>query len=308
MPKPNWPDLKIGKGLGNGAGSIIYRAVSNQDGKLYGCKHVTRTSIDHIHQSRQNASRSQGPTKQKLHKSLYQSYFDQVKNEYKVLKEFQQAGGSPHVVTVYDLRTIRKAFRVHGYDMLMDFVDGFGLKEKNDYSMRQLLDFFRQATQALVEIHQYGIIHADMKPSHVMIEPNGLVKIIDFGQSVYIGADKFRIQGTPEYMAPEQLKGDQIDFKTDVYGIGATMYWALTGRLNRPAMTGVPGAQGLDFTVSYAGRSRAVRNDNPQVPKELDELVVACCERKPEKRPQTMREVWQAIREMQKKNVVPEGL
>ncbi|MDP6356995.1 MAG: serine/threonine-protein kinase [Planctomycetota bacterium] len=308
MPKPNWPDLKIGKGLGNGAGSIIYRVVSNKDGITYGCKHVTRTSIEHIDQARQNATRSAEVTKQKLERSVYQSYFDQVKNEYGVLKDFQQAGGSPHVVTVYDLRTVRKGLRVHGYDMLMDYVEGFGLKEKSDYGMRKLLDLFRQSAQGLLEIHQYGLIHADMKPSHVMVDPNGLVKIIDFGQSTFVGSETYRIQGTPEYMAPEQLKGEEIDFRTDIYGMGATMYWALTGRLNRPAMTGVPSSQGVDFTVSYAGRSRAVRHDNPNVPRELDDLVVACCERLPEKRPQTMREVWQALQEMQKKNVVPEGV
>ena len=83
------------------------------------------------------------------------------------------------------------------------------------------------------------------------------------------------------------------------------MYWILTGRMNRPAMTGVPGAVGLDFTVSYAGRSRSVRNDNPKVPKELDDLVIACCERKPEKRPQSMGEVLKALEAIQKRNVIP---
>jgi serine/threonine-protein kinase len=302
MPKPDWRDLQLAGGIGNGAGSIIYKAIRSEDGQVVACKHVTRATIEHIERARQ-ASRGDGKTF-RLKRSDCQTYFDQVRNEYDVLIEFQAGGGSPHIMKVLELRPVRRRLRLHGYDLLMEYIDGKGLKDHREYPIGQLVDFFRQSAHALVELHQYGYVHADLKPAHVMVTPEGQVKLIDFGQCTHINSDHRRLQGTPEYMAPEQIKAGQVDFRTDVYGLGATMYWVLTGRLNRPAMTGIPGAEALDFTVSFAGRSRSVRNDNPTVPKELDELVTACCERRPEKRPQAMREVWEALAGMQRTKAV----
>jgi serine/threonine-protein kinase len=299
MPKPDWPDLQLAGGIGNGAGSIIYKVIRSENGQMMACKHVTRATIEHIERARQ-AGRGDGRTF-RLKRSDCQTYFDQVKNEYDVLKQFQAGGGSPHVVKVFELRTVRRRLRLHGYDLLMEHVEGKGLRDDREYPLGRLVDLFRQSAHALIELHQSGYIHADLKPAHVMVTSDGQVKLIDFGQCTHVNANHRRLQGTPEYMAPEQVKAGQVDFRTDVYGLGATMYWALTGRLNRPAMTGIPGAEALDFTVSFAGRSRSVRSDNPNVPKELDELVTACCERRPEKRPQTMREVWEALTDIQRK-------
>ena len=303
MPRPDWPDLKITSGLGNGAGSIIYRVQSQETGETLACKHVTRGSIVYIEEARTGDSRELKALK--VTRKYVQSFLNQVKNEYAILKDFQQKAGSPNVMRVSELRPVRKGFRLHGYDLLMEHVEGEGLKDAKQYTMAEKVDFLRQAAQGLVALHQQQIIHADLKPAHLMITPQGLVKLIDFGLSCYSDTEDYKIHGTPEYMAPEQVKAKKVDFRTDVYGLGASMYWILTGRMNRPAMTGVPGAVGLDFTVSYAGRSRSVRNDNPKVPKELDDLVIACCERKPEKRPQSMGEVLKALEAIQKRNVIP---
>jgi len=298
MPKPNWPDLQVKGGIGNGAGSIIYK-VQTEDGQVLACKHVTRATVEHIERARQDQKRDGSPLK--LAKSLYQSYFDQVRNEHEVLKEVHAEGKSPHVMKIHELRSVRRRLRFHGYDLLMELVEGKALKDEREYSMDRLVDIFRQAAQSLIELHQYGYVHADLKPAHFIVTSDGTVKLIDFGQCMHVESRAGRIQGTPEYMAPEQLKAERIDFRTDVYGLGATMFWTLTGRLNRPAMTGVPGAEAMDFTVGYAGRPKSLRSQNPDVPKDLDELVTACCERRPDKRPRTMREVWELLSDMHKK-------
>lgn len=300
MPRPIWGDLNVAKGIGNGAGSLIYIAKDENNGQVLAVKHVTRAAIEHIERTRA------GNAEIKLGRKIFKSFFDQVKNEYAILKKFQAGGGSPGIVRVHELRTVRKNLRFQGYDLIMEYIEGVGLKDDNTANMPQLLDYFRQASQALVDLHHSGYVHADMKPAHIIITPGNLVKLIDFGQSCSIDGQRPRIQGTPEYMAPEQLKGDEVDFRTDVYGMGSSMYWGFTGRLNRPALTGTSGGKGgMDFTVSFAGRSRSVRNDNPKVPKQLDHLIVACCERRPDKRPQSIREVWEEIVDISKKGILP---
>jgi serine/threonine-protein kinase len=115
------------------------------------------------------------------------------------------------------------------------------------------------------------------------------VRILDFGQSRFFTDRARRIQGTVDFMAPEQAKGKTVDPRTDVYGLGATMYWVVTGELNRPSLSGM--GHGVGFTVGYAGRAREVRDKNPECPPALEELILDSCERRPEKRPSSMSEV-----------------
>ena len=74
-------------------------------------------------------------------------------------------------------------------------------------------------------------MHADIKPNNILIDDHGIVKIIDLGQACAIGTVKKRIQGTPGYMAPEQAHRHEITPKTDIYNLGAMMYWTLVGEV-----------------------------------------------------------------------------
>ena len=80
-------------------------------------------------------------------------------------------------------------------------------------------------------MHQMGYAHCDIKPNNILRNDTGKVKVIDFGQSCKIGTVKERIQGTPDYIAPEQVARRPISVQTDVFNLGATLYWALTGKL-----------------------------------------------------------------------------
>ena len=87
-------------------------------------------------------------------------------------------------------------------------------------------------------MHQMGYVHCDIKPNNILRNDKGEVKVIDFGQSCKIGTVKERIQGTPDYIAPEQVARRPITVQTDVFNLGATLYWALTGKAHPDALHG----------------------------------------------------------------------
>lgn len=288
MPKPTLKNYEIIETVGNGAGSIVFKAHDLRHDRQVAIKHVTRRTIERIESARR-ASRS-ADTRIRDHPRInYESFFDQVRNEYRILRTLDQSSYPPGVVRMYALHTLRRFLRVHGYDLVMEFIDGTSLRDHRAYPMPDLLRFYREAASALGSLHAHKILHADMKPHHIFIGKNGRVKLLDFGQSRLYTGPAHRIQGTVDFMAPEQAKGTSVDPRTDVYGLGATMYWVLTGELNRPSLSGM--GHGVGFTVGYAGRAREVRDKTPDCPPALEELILESCERRPEKRPSSMGEV-----------------
>ena len=130
-----------------------------------------------------------------------------------------------------------------------------------------------------------GYVHCDLKPNNIMLGSDGQVKVIDLGQACKINTVKKRIQGTPDYIAPEQVKCEAVTPRTDVYNFGATLYWVLTGK-NLPTL----------YTMKRSDNSFLVdtkidspRDLNPKVPENLSNLVMECVRVNPAKRPETCR-------------------
>jgi serine/threonine protein kinase len=288
MPKPNLKGYETLEIVGNGAGSVVYKARDLATGQICAIKHVTRTTIRGIEKARREV-RSGSRRLGQYARLNYRGYFEQIKNEYRVLRTLESNTPSPHIVRVGGLHTIRHFLRLHGYDLVMEHVDGASLREKPDYPMPDLVRFYHEAATGLAYLHAHRILHTDMKPHHIFITRDGHAKLIDFGLARFFTDPPGRVQGTAEFMAPEQAKGLSLDPRTDVYGLGATMYWVLTGQMNRPALSGVTGGDG--FTVGYAGRADSVRDKNPKCPPPLEDLILQSCERRPGKRPATMHEV-----------------
>lgn len=286
MPLPALKGYELLESVGNGAGSVVYKARETATGSLCAIKHVTRKTIAGIESARREARAGDGRLG-KYARLNYRGFFDQIRNEYRVLRTLDKATYSPHIVQVHSLVTIRRFLRLHGYDLIMEFIDGVSLREKQDYEMQDLVRFYRETAMGLACLHAHRILHSDMKPHHIFITTDGHAKLIDFGLARFLTDPPGRIQGTAEFMAFEQVKGLAMDPRTDVYGLGATMYFVLTGEPNRPSISGLGGG----VTVGYAGRSDSVRDRNPKCPPALEELILQSCERRPEKRPSSMSEV-----------------
>src|SRR5580765_5336537 len=160
------------------------------------------------------------------------------KNEHKFLEQAQHeikvAGmlGHPNLIKVYALETERDwLFRVKKAYMLLEYVNGKTLDTMKNLTLPRLVQVFEKIAEGLVHMHRRGVFHADLKPNNLMLSRTGEVKIIDYGLAWIKGQPKGRVQGTPEYMAPEQARHTVVNERTDIYSFGATMYRLVTWRL-----------------------------------------------------------------------------
>jgi len=120
----------------------------------------------------------------------------------------------------------------------MAYYDGETLKkkiERGPMPVREAVGIVSGIANGLAEAHKHGIVHRDIKPANVMVTSGGGVKVVDFGLAKLIGAARFtetgRTPGTPVYMSPEQIRGDAVDERTDVFSLGVLLYELLTGSL-----------------------------------------------------------------------------
>lgn len=205
--------------------------------------------------------------------------FEQVENEYKVARRIDH----PYVRKCYELRKIRSMFRVKEMLLSMEYFDGKNLENSPTLSLGDVLLVFRMVATGLNAMHQQGYVHCDIKPNNILINKSGSIKIIDLGQSCKIGTIKLRIQGTPDYIAPEQVKRKPLGPKTDIFNLGATMYWALTGK---HAPTLIPKKNKLGLPITEA--RRAPHELKKQIPTGISKLVMDCIENNPAQRPRNM--------------------
>jgi serine/threonine-protein kinase len=209
-------------------------------------------------------------------------FIEQVENEYEISRQFNH----PNLRKSYDLK-INKSLLMKKNEafLLMELFDGKPLDVRLPSDMMELLDTFIQCAQGLKAMHHMGYVHCDMKPNNILRSDAGEVKLIDFGQSCRIGTIKERIQGTPDFIAPEQVARRPISIQTDVFNLGATMYWALTGR-HIPTL----------YTVNKKGENSFLLDAtidtpqelNPQVPPAISNLIVESIATRPQKRPNDM--------------------
>jgi serine/threonine protein kinase len=143
----------------------------------------------------------------------------------------------PNIVQVYDYGTEQGLAYI-----VMEYIDGRELKDALDagerFSLKQVLAMTRELLEALEFAHEAGVIHRDIKPANVMLDAAGRVKLTDFGVARITDPDADTGEatragamiGTPSYMSPEQIQGQPIDRRTDVFSAGVLFYQLLTGR------------------------------------------------------------------------------
>ncbi len=180
----------------------------------------------------------------------------------------------------------------------MEFVEGESLRSVlnrfGGLPQRKATDLALQICSGLKEAHAQGIVHRDLKPENVMIDAQGNVKIMDFGiaRSMEAGTRLTgSMVGTPAYMAPEQVAGKPLDYRTDIYSLGLMLYEMFTGA---PAFR-------ADNPVAVAlkqMREEPVppREVEPTVPVFAERVILKCLEKEPERRFQTVAELESALR------------
>jgi serine/threonine protein kinase len=243
--------------IGNGARSTIYLATDEEDGTVVALKRlIFEKPEDH-------------------------RVFEQTENEYRVAQKIDH----PYVRKCYKLQKVRSMFRVREMLLSMEHFEGKTLEETTTLSLGDVLLVFRMVATGLSALHQQGYVHCDIKPNNILINKAGTIKIIDLGQSCPIGTIKSRIQGTPDYIAPEQVRRKTLGPKTDIFNLGATMYWALTGK-NVPTL--IPKKNGL---LAERAKCFAPHELKRQLPIGVSKLVMDCIKEDPAERPASMAEV-----------------
>ena len=171
-------------------------------------------------------------------------------------------------------------FKVKELLLSMEYFDGTSLEEGPTLSLVDVLLVLRMVASGLHAMHNEGYIHCDIKPNNILLNKTGSIKIIDLGQSCRIGAVKPRIQGTPDYIAPEQVRRKQLNTQTDVFNLGATMYWSLTGK-NVPTL--IPKRKnGLGLVIPK--NCPAPHEIRDKVPIGVSKLVMDCIKDEPKDR------------------------
>ncbi len=210
--------------------------------------------------------------------------FEQMATEFKVAKQIQH----PFVRKCHKIIRQRKLLKTTELLLSMEMFQGRSLEESAGLSLGDILLVFRMIATGLNAMHEAGFVHCDIKPNNILISSQGALKIIDLGQSCRLGAIKSRIQGTPDYIAPEQVLRQHISHRTDIFNLGATMYWALTGK-NVPTL--IPKKMSFGGPMHVVGEFKSPHDIYRKIPEAVSQIVMDCVQEKPADRPANMAEI-----------------
>jgi eukaryotic-like serine/threonine-protein kinase len=249
--------------LGRGASSEVFRARHIKTRRIVALKVVRRGAA--------NSAR----------------YFRQIENEFRIAGPWDH----PNLVKLHEIVASGFLFLKFQVALSMEYVPGAPLKAGAGVTAADVISYFTQIADGMHYMHQKGYIHLDMKPQNVIVTPDKRAKIMDFGLCTKIGQYNPRLQGTPDFMAPEQMRKGWVDERTDVYNLGATIFHVLSGK----SVSGVVGT-GRDVILMPA----AFHTLNVEVPEELENLIFQCTKPSPAERPATMQRVKEQLEEIRK--------
>jgi serine/threonine protein kinase len=214
---------------------------------------------------------------------------ERFRNEIKLARQVAHR----HVCRMYDLGEEWLSIYIS-----MEFVPGEDLKSfirrSGHLTEAKAVGLARQIAEGLAEAHRLGVVHRDLKPQNVMIDKDGNAKIMDFGiaRSLHTrGATGTGvIIGTPEYMAPEQAEGRDIDHRVDIYALGAILFEMVTGRVP------FEGTTPLSIVLKHRSEPPAdPRTLNAQTSDRLSRLILKCLAKRREDRYATAAEVVEEL-------------
>ncbi len=196
--------------------------------------------------------------------------------------------------------------------LVMEYIEGHNIREileehdGNPLPTSEALRYALQICDALVYCHEHGIFHRDIKPENIMVEDDGTVKLIDFGVALLEGARRVTWRGltgtvgTPDYMAPEQIKGERGTASSDIYAVGVMLYEMLSGH------TPFEGENVFAVMNQHATQDPpSILKLRPDLSPELATVIMKAIRRDPEKRYKSMQEMWDALRNLDEVVPVP---
>lgn len=216
---------------------------------------------------------------------------------HRFLKEAKAIGrlSHPNIVTVYDIGRDHETIYI-----AMEFLEGEPLNkviEKKRLEMREIVDLGVQVAETLDYAHHRGIIHRDVKPSNILVKPSGQIIITDFGiahiedPSSSLQTQDGEILGTPAYMSPEQVMGQPVDGRSDLFSLGIILYELSTGM--RPF-----GGENLAAIFNSIAQNNPTDpfEMNPGISKSLSQIIMKCLEKMPDKRFETGKALAEALK------------
>ncbi|MCU0722632.1 MAG: serine/threonine protein kinase [Planctomycetes bacterium] len=189
----------------------------------------------------------------------------------------------PNVVQVFDVGEDKR----HLY-LAMEYVEGDTLEdvmtERKILPVPEATGIVHEVAQALKAAHAEGIVHRDIKPDNIMLNKTGVVKVTDFGLAITQERGKKitrvgMILGTPYYISPDQVQGRELDIRSDIYSLGASYYYFVTGR--RPFEEGTPAEIMLQHIEDAPVPPDYV---NPHVPREVNDIILKMMAKEPAER------------------------
>jgi serine/threonine-protein kinase len=208
----------------------------------------------------------------------------------------------PHIATIHDFDTQA------GVDFLvMEYVPGVTLSEKlaaGPLPEREVARLGMQLAEGLAAAHEQSVIHRDLKPMNMRLTPDGRLKILDFGLARLVQApggeaetesqsEAWGVAGTLPYMAPEQLKGERADARSDIWAAGVVLYEMTTGR--RPFEGKTPAAIADEILHGQIGAPQVLQ---PRLSLRLADIILKCLEKDPENRYQSAKELQVDLRRL----------
>ncbi len=200
-----------------------------------------------------------------------------------------------NVIRIYDFLHLQGAYAI-SMEYFPSHTLSAEIPDNKPMDLEKVLRYSRDMATGMTVAHQAGVIHRDLKPANVLVNDEGLLKIVDFGVAAAASSGDTQLTktgyviGSPKYMAPEQILGKKVDESADVYSVGVIMYEMATGV--------PPYSRGDHMSVMYQhvqGKATQCQEINPDIPDKLAEIIAKAMSVDKTKRYQTMEELTEAL-------------